>query len=259
MNSSPRTADLFGLATLPDAPENALRILELLPSIGAADCQESVVDLFWRVLRLIGAGSGVFVSAIKDDAARTSVRSLLACDPSWTVEYSRLDWPENDPWLRHAMSSQTPIHGAELKVRPDDQEFIHRAAAVGFTSTVVVPAPSCFGAARVGVLILGSHHAGFFDGDAYQMIKLVARELAMELHEWLLKAVRDDLLERSQLKPEEVQLLRYEAAGFTSKMIAAALNMKPRTVDSWFQRVITKLNAPDRRTAMRIARLYGLL
>ncbi|WP_394473258.1 helix-turn-helix transcriptional regulator [Roseateles sp. DC23W] len=250
---------MFGLATLPDAPANALRLLELLPRIGAADCQESVIDLFWQVLRMIGAGSGVFVSAIRDHATRTSVRSLTACDLNWTVEYSRLDWPEHDPWLRYAMDSQSPVLGDELKLRPDEQEFIRRAAAVGFSSSVVVPAPSCFGASRVGVLILGSPNPGFFAGDAFPMIKLVARELAMELHEWLLKAIRDDLLERSQIKPEEVELLRYEAAGHTSKMIAAALNTKPRTVDCWFQRVTTKLNAPDRRTAMRIARLYGLI
>ena len=81
----------------------------------------------------------------------------------------------------------------------------------------------------------------------------------MELHEWLLRAVREDLLVRSQLTPSELDLLRHEAAGHTSKMIAAEKAVRAPTVDCWFQRVNAKLNAPDRRTAMRIARLYGLI
>lgn len=259
VNSSPRTADLFSLATLPDAPENALRILTLLPSIGNADCEESAIDLLREVLHLIGAESGVFVSMIKDDALRTSVRTLAVCDPLWVIEYSRLDWPDADPWLRHALECQTPVRGCELKAIPEDLDFLQRAAGLGFASTIVVPAPSCLGAARTAVLVLGSRNPAFFDGSTYQMVRLVARELAMELHEWLLKSARADLLERSQLTEEEIELLRHEAAGHTSKMIAAALAMKPRTVDGWFQRVSAKLKAPDRRSAMRIARLYGLL
>jgi len=259
--------DPFARNTQPDtptdlvthAPVHALRILELLPGVATAHSEEFAVEMFSRVLRLIGADSGVFLSAIRDDAARTSIRSLLACDPRWATEYSRVDWHERDPWLRHALGSQAPVRGEELEVLQREQAFVQRSATLGFASTVVVPAPSCFGAARVGVLILGSNSAGFFGGDGYQLIRIVARALAMELHEWMLQAIRDDLLERSQITPDEIDLLRHEAAGHTSKMIAAALNIKPKTVDSRFQHLRAKLNAPDRRTAMRIARLYGLL
>jgi DNA-binding NarL/FixJ family response regulator len=37
------------------------------------------------------------------------------------------------------------------------------------------------------------------------------------------------------------------------------LNIEAKTVDCRFQRVSAKLEAPDRRTAVRIARLYGIL
>jgi len=259
MNSSPSTADLFSVNTLPDTPACALPILELLSSVATAHSAELAIEMFSRLRRLIGADSGVFLSTIKDDAARTSIRSLLACDPQWAIEYSRIDWHASDPWLRHALASQAPIRGEELAVLPREQAFVQRSAMLGFASTIVVPAHSCFGTARVGVLILGSNQAGFFGGVGYQLVRVVARALAMELHEWMLQAIRNDLLERSRITPDEIDLLRHEAAGHTSKMIAAALNMKARTVDCRFQRVNAKLNAPDRRTAMRIARLYGLL
>lgn len=208
---------------------------------------------------MIGADSGVFLSAIKDDASRTSIRSFLACDPRWAVEYSHVHWHDHDPWLRHALDSQTPIRGTELKPRPSEEAFMLRSATLGFASSVAVPAPTSFGAARFGVLILGSDIPGYFDRDSYPLVEIVTRALAMELHEWLLRAVRNDLLERSQLTPSEIDLLRHEAAGHTSKMIAAEANVRAPTVDCWFQRVNAKLNAPDRRTATRIARLYGLI
>lgn len=259
MTSSPLTAELVDQAALLTETALPLRVLELLPGIAAAESEQAVVDQFWLALRMLGADSGVFISAIKDDAARTSIRSLLACDPRWSIEYSRADWHDHDPWLRHAIDSQTPISGEELNVRPDEQDFIGRSTALGFASTIVAPAPSCFGGARFGVLVLGSESPNCFVGRDYQMVRIVARALAMELHEWLLRAVRDDLLERSQITPAEIDLLRHEAAGRTSKIIGFTLGVKPRIVDYRFQRLSAKLNVPDRRTAMRIARLYGLI
>ncbi|HEY1129955.1 MAG TPA: autoinducer binding domain-containing protein [Roseateles sp.] len=246
-------------AVLQDASTDAARILALLPGIRRAATPEQALELLCQVVRMIGAGSGVFLSAIKDDASRSSIRSLLACDPQWVVEYSRIDWHDGDPWLRHALENQTPINGSEISVRPSEEAFIQRSSALGFASSIIVPAPTSLGAARFGVLILGSSQPGHFDREDQGLIQIVARALAMEIHEWLLQAARENLLERSRLTPVEIDLLRHEAAGHTSKMIAAASNVKSQTVDCWFQRVNAKLNAPDRRTAMRVARLYGVI
>lgn len=258
MTSLPDTTDLLGQQTL-HTPAHTLQVLHLLPDIASAASEQAAVELFSRAVCTLGADAGVFISAIKEEAARMSIRSLLACDPRWAHQYSNAGWHEHDPWLRHALCSQTPIRGEELHVRLDEREFIERSTTLGFASTIVVPAPTCFGGARYGVLVLGSNHAQCFANADYDLLRIVARALAMELHEWLLRALRDDLLERSEITPEEIDLLRYEAAGHTSKMIAADLSIKPRAVDYRFQCVCAKLNTPDRRTAMRIARLYGLI
>ncbi len=81
----------------------------------------------------------------------------------------------------------------------------------------------------------------------------------MELHRWLLQAIRRELLAQSRITPQEIELLRHQEAGHTSKVIGAALSIEAKTVDCRFQRLSAKLDAPDRRTAARIARLYGLL
>jgi DNA-binding CsgD family transcriptional regulator len=259
MSSSRFTGDSIDPVDADDAQRAAAQIWELLPDFRAASSPEQALELLRRALQMIGAESGVFLSAIKDDASRTSIRSLLACDPRWTVEYSHAEWSDHDPWLRHAMESQTPVRSTELRLRPADEAFISKASSLGFASSLVVPAPTSFGAARFGVLIVGSSDPAHYDSSRNLLVEIVARSLAMELHEWLLRTVREDLLEISRLTPQEINLLRHEAAGHTSKMIAAEANVKPPTVDGWFQRINAKLNAPDRRTAMRIARLYGLI
>ncbi|CAM4014628.1 helix-turn-helix transcriptional regulator [Roseateles saccharophilus] len=259
MSSSPRTADLSDSTAQADTAEPVLRVVQYLPRIRQAGSAESAVAVFRHLLGMLGADGGIFLSVITDDAMRTSVRSLLACDPRWVIEYSRDGWHDRDPWLRYAMDCQTPVRSAELFVHPWEEEFAMKASTLGFASAVVVPAPTSFGAARVGVLVLGSNNAGHYDGEDYQLVQIVARALAMELHEWLLRTIRDDLLARSRITPDQIELLRYEAAGRSSKSIAAELGINPKAVDRRFQRVCEKLDAPDRRIAVRIARLYDLI
>jgi DNA-binding NarL/FixJ family response regulator len=90
-------------------------------------------------------------------------------------------------------------------------------------------------------------------------LRVLARALAMELHHWIAQSMREELLQGVRLTDADLQLLRHEAAGHSSKLIGAAMNLEAKTIDCRFQRLNAKLGAPDRRTAVRIARLYGLL
>jgi len=252
--------DLPSLAELTRSPEYSARVIDILPAIGDADTTETVVDLFQQAVNHLGADAGVFMSYLRDDATRATYRSLLACDPVWASEYAKRGWYDHDPWLRHATHETEPVRSSELKVTSADEEaFADVSAALGFASAVIAPAPTCAGQSRIGVLCLGSNRTGFFDDDGYPKVRVLARALAMELHRWLLQAIRKELLAKSRLTAADVELLRHEAAGHTSKVIGGALNIEAKTVDCRFQRVSAKLDAPDRRTAVRIARLYGLL
>jgi DNA-binding CsgD family transcriptional regulator len=260
MKHSAANGESHTLAALTRSPEYGARLIEILPAIGDAPTTEVAVDLFRQATTQLGADAGVFMSYLRDDATRASYRSLLACDPLWASEYARRRWHDHDPWLRHATHETEPARSNELELATADEEaFAQASAELGFASAVIAPAPTCAGQSRIGVLCLGSNHPGFFDDDGYGKVRVLARALAMELHRWLLQAIRKELLAKSRLTAADIELLRHEEAGHTSKVIGAALNIEAKTVDCRFQRISAKLDAPDRRTAMRIARLYGLL
>lgn len=260
MKHSAANGESHTLAELTRSQEYGARLIEILPAIGDAPTAEIAVDLFRQATTQLGADAGVFMSYLRDDATRASYRSLLACDPLWASEYARRNWHDNDPWLRHATYETEPVRSSELQLASADEEaFAQASASLGFASAVIAPAPTCAGQSRIGVLCLGSNRPGFFEEEDYGKVRVLARALSMELHRWMLQAIRKELLAKSRLTAADIELLRHEQAGHTSKVIGAALNIEAKTVDCRFQRISAKLDAPDRRTAMRIARLYGLL
>jgi hypothetical protein len=237
-----------------------VRVLRLLPLITDVRSPSEVLALFHDIVAGLGASSGVFLSCLRDDATRTSFRSMWACDPSWTAEYASHQWFEHDPWLRYASSNAEPIRSSDLACTSNQEvDFAHAAAQHGFTSALIAPAPSPVGLSRVGVLCLGSSDPNQFDGDSFPRVRVLARALSMELHHWVEQSMREELLQGVRLTEADLSLLRHEASGHSSKFIGAAMNLEAKTIDCRFQRLNAKLGAPDRRTAVRIARLYGLL
>lgn len=249
------------LRELAGNPAYSADLIAHFAAIGDATAAHEAMSRFTEAVTRTGADAGVFNSVVQDDATRASFRSLLACDPAWAADYAREQRHAVDPWLRHATSTTEPIRSRDLALKdPGEQEFVEAAARHGFRSYLLAPAPSCLGQSRVGVLCLGSHRADFFDDDAaYPVLRVLARAMAMELHRWLARSIRQELLLKSRLTAADLDLLRAEAAGQSSKVIAARLALEPKTVDCRFQRISAKLEAPNRRAAVRIARLYGLL
>lgn len=260
MQHSQTIVERSGYQTCGHLVMNDVRVLQLLPLIAEAGSTSEVLILFREAAEGLGADAGVFLSCLRDDATRTSLRSLWACDPSWAAEYASQPWFEHDPWLRYASCDAEPIRSSNLVCSsPNEIAFIRAAAEHGFASALIAPAPSSVGLSRIGVLCLGSADPERFGGDKYPKVRVLARALSMELHHSIAKSMREELLRGASLTEADLRLLRCEATGHSSKAIGAAMNLEPKTIDSRFQRVNAKLGAPDRRTAVRIARLYGLL
>lgn len=235
-------------------------VLRLLLQIGETGSTGEVIALLHEIVIALGADAGVFLSCLRDDATRSSLRSLWACDPAWAADYASHRWFECDPWLRRASQDTEPFRSSDLKnVSAEDQSFIASAAARGFVAVLIAPAPSMVGQSRVGALYLGSRSVSHFDGDRFNHVRVLARALAMELHNWVVKAMREELLHGANLTEADLNLLRHEAVGHSSKVIGSELHVEAKTIDCRFQRLNAKLGVPDRRTAVRIARLYGLL
>ena len=237
-----------------------VRVLQLLPLIADVSSSGKVLSLFHEVVAGLGADAGVFLSCLRDDATRTSFRSMWACDPAWAAEYASHQWFEYDPWLRYASSDAEPTCSSNLAYSSSEENaFVRAAAEHGFASALIAPAPSPVGLSRVGVLYLGSADSGNFDNVDRPQARVLARALAMELHHWIEKSMREELLQGVRLTEADLSLLRHEAAGHSSKVIGAAMNLEAKTIDCRFQRINAKLGSADRRSSVRIARLYGLL
>lgn len=248
------------LAEWVGAADYSARAMRVLQRISSADAPDELLAAFREATLTLGADAAVFTSYIRDDATLASYRTLLACDPAWAPEYARQDWHADDPWLRHALHDSEPIRSTELVLRSErERAFVEAAAGMGFASAVIVAAPSSQGPSRVGVLCLGSTTTGFFEDQGYETLRILARALAMELHACMRRSIRRELMVRSRLTPKDIELLRHEASGHSSKVIAAALNTEAKTIDCRFQRVSAKLESPNRRAAVRVARLYGLI
>ncbi|MCB4365452.1 autoinducer binding domain-containing protein [Hydrogenophaga taeniospiralis] len=253
-------AEDLSTSRLAQADRQDAHVLHLLPQIGEARSTGEVIALLHEIVIALGAEAGVFLSCLRDDATRSSMRSLWACDPAWAADYASHRWFECDPWLRRASEDAEPFRSSDLKIKTsEDQAFIESAAARGFASALIAPAPSLVGQSRVGVLYLGSQTVAILEGARFSHVRVLARALAMELHHWVMKAMREELLQGSNLTEADLNLLSHEAAGHSSKVIGSALNLEAKTIDCRFQRLNAKLGVPDRRTAVRIARLYGLL
>lgn len=260
MNHSAVNGSAPSLAALTRAADFGASLIDILPRIGDANSSETAVDLLRQAVSFFGADSGVFMSFLRDDATRASYRAILACDPVWASEYARNNWFAHDPWLRHAGHDTEPVRSSELILTSaDERAFAAASAELGFASALIAPAPTCAGLSRIGVLCIGSMRHGYFDDQGYAAARVMARALAMELHRWQLNTIRQELLVKSKLNAADIELLRHELAGHSSKVIGAAMNIEPKTIDCRFQRISAKLDAPDRRTAARIAGLYGLI
>jgi hypothetical protein len=259
MASSTTGADADGPTEPGDDGRLAAQVLALVERLRSTDAADEVLDLFEASVHLLGATSATFLSFIRDDALLASYRSVHVGHPTWPAEYARQEWFTEDPWLAYALHESEPVLARDIEPSsPRQQAFTAQAIRLGYASALIVPAPSPQGQARIGVLCLGHDDANAFEHGLGTRL-LLARSLAMEMHAWMRRSVRDELIRRSGVNAGDIELLRHELAGRGSKAIGSLTNLEGKTIDSRFQRVCAKLGVPNRRAAVRVALLYGLL
>lgn len=258
--SSTSPADLPRLVDLTTAEDFASGVHKLVRRVIDLTDIADAVDLLGQAGQRLGASSSCFISYVADGSTSAAYRMLLACDPQWGSEYLSNGWFEIDPWLAYAMQADEPIQASKLKPLTDaERAMIESAEAHGFRSVVIAPSPSASGGSRVGALYIASDVDGYFEGEGFSDIRPLAQALSMELHGWWLRTLRDEFSRKARISAADLALLRHEDLGHGSKIIAAELHTHATTIDCRFQRLNTKLGVSNRRAAVRIARLYGLI
>jgi DNA-binding NarL/FixJ family response regulator len=253
-------AEVPALATLVGDERYAARVSEIAERVATAADQAELHRLMRAGVAALGAERAAFVSFEKDRSELSSCRFMLDCPPEWCQRYLDRGGPGVDAWVRYAARESEPIVASALNIiEPEQQAVATIAVEAGFVSALLVPAHSGVHHPRVSLLCLGHSSSGYFESEGLARLRVCARALALELHDWWLAHFRRETLERSHLTDEELQLLERHCLGHTSKRIGAELNLSRAAVNSRFQRLLAKLGVANRRSAARLAEDCGLI
>lgn len=222
--------------------------------------QSTVLGLLRDGITALGVENAVYVSFVRDSVDVSACRFMLACDPAWCQQYLDAGYLAHDPWLAYAAHHSEPIRTSSLTVtQPEQRRATELIARNGFASAVLVPAHAGPGHSRISVLCLGSPTPGYFDGEGFGRLKIGARALASELHDWWRGRIRRELIVRAHITPSDLVLLRHERLGHSSKRIADELKVSASSINSRFQRMNTKLGVANRKLAAQLASECGLI
>ncbi len=257
---APMPNEIGTLAEIIAAPEYLDRIGSVAERIASASGQAAVQSLLAEGMAALGADSAVFVSYMRENLRVASCRFMLACDPAWCRQYLDAGLITGDPWLAYASHHSEPLVASNLMVsEPERLRAIELATRNGFASAVLVPVHSGSSHSRVSLLCLGSWQAGQYESIPFGRFKLGARVLAFELHEWWLARLRTELMARARITESDLELLRHQCLGHSSKRIAAELQVSRSSINSRFQRMNSRLGVANRRMAARLAAECGLI
>ncbi|UUX97309.1 helix-turn-helix transcriptional regulator [Aquabacterium sp. J223] len=209
---------------------------------------------------LCGADAAAFASFVKDDEAYVSYRFILACDPTWCLEYESNACYMHDPWWDYTRHHSEATLAKHIPVRTAQQnEVVALARRFGFASAILIPAQSPQGLTRLGALCLGSAKPEYLDEQTLTAVSVAVTGLVVRLHAWQIAKLRDELVTRTKLSQDDLALLAQQRQGRSSKEIASLMNMTSQGVDSRWQRLNAKLGVSSRTTAAQLAAEYGLI
>jgi DNA-binding CsgD family transcriptional regulator len=241
-------------------PDYSKKVMDIIDRIHRAPDVPGVLEMLRTSTLTMGARASMYAVAIPEDGSNLTLKVLLACDPLWGYAQHRACPLEIHPWFAYASEHFRPIAASRIAAEAVQQrEAVAIAHQHGFSSAFIVPTPTGGGLGGFGVLWLGSGLQGEFDHEDTHVVRVLARTLAMELHEWFANETRDWLLHSAGLQPGDLQLLALERRGLSTKAIAQATGLSAVSVHSRFQRINARLACSRRKDAARRAAEYGLI
>ena len=220
--------------------------------------EPTLVDSLRAATRALDCDVGYFMLT-STDGERTAQRVIVACDPTWALQYGERECFRADPWLRYACTNSAPIRAADVPcISAAEIATVQLAAGFGFGHAALIPAPAPEGQARVGLLTLGAAQ------DIGPLLatpcrRAMAREFAMGLHESWVQGPQHFLRDEITLSRLEARLLELELEGLVTKAIARQLGMTCDSIDSRFQRLNQRLGVNCRRQAALLCLDLGLI
>lgn len=237
----------------------ASRAAKLTEQCAQAREPAELTNLVQQAGLILGADHAFFTDFEHDGVVLRHCRYMVERDAAWSLEYFDGALAEHDPWLSYAMFNSRPVLAHEvLPSDPHEEAVVNLFRKGGFASAVLVPVPT-IDRFHGGLLCLGSEMVDYFDDEHLPRMVRAARMLALEVHEWWRSRTRDAMLRLVHLNAVDLELLRHEQMGHSTKKIANVLSMSEAAINSRFQRMIAQLGVRSRRGAVAWATEYGLL
>jgi len=241
-------------------PEYPVFALDAIMKVHLAEDAPHLLERLMSATAAIGVTASIYTVAIPETGTEPSSFSLFACHPGFAQQQCRLGPLLNHPWFRVARTRSAPSTDRQVQARQSsDTEAIELARRYGFTSCLIVPTSSSVDPERLEMLCLGSNRGDAFEGEDARMVRTLARALAAELHDWVSRHLSESLQEAAQLHETDIELLRLEWQGLSTKEISLKTGLSTATVDSRFQRLNSRLQCANRKASARRAAAYGLL
>jgi hypothetical protein len=211
-----------------------------------------------QIAEYFGLPSFVF-GAFFRTAGREDYRYLVGCVPAWCYLYNSSKWYAIDPFIDYALKNANPILASDILLSSAGQERMMAAAAEhGFRSGVVVPAHSV-STVRIGLLYLGTGEGLDRARDSLARNRSLMRAFALELLEWWDAKLREASLEDLELDELDLDLLAKAQQQATAEEAARELGVTLSRVNSRYERLARKLEAPNKRAAVDKALALGLI
>lgn len=243
-----------------ETPDRIQLALESIVRIQQATDPPQLLDRMMHATTLIGASASIYSISIPEDGTEPSTFSLFASHPVLAQDNSSRGALAHHPWLRCARSRSTPATQRQVETEsPADIEAIDLARQYGFRSCLIVPVRSTADPERVEMLCLGSIDDEAFEGEGARLVRMLARAMAAELHDWVGQHLKESLRLAASLRKPDIELLKFEFQGLGTKEIAQRTGMTLASVDSRFQRINARLACTNRKASARRAAAYGLL
>ena len=244
------------------AQPEAIRSLEdandRMSWIGGYETEAEVEAAARQIVSYFGMQSFVF-GAFFRTGERENYRYLVGCVPEWCYLYNGNKWYAIDPFIDYALKNANPVLASDIEVSSAGQErMMAMAAEHGFRAGIVVPAHSKF-TVRIGVLYLGTFGPPEQARESLVMHRTLMRAFALELLEWWDAKLRAASLEDLELDDLDIDLLGKVQEQATSAEAARELGVTISRVNSRYERLTRKLDAPNKRVAAEKAVELGLI
>ena len=244
------------------AQPEAIRSLEdandRMSWIGGYETEAEVEAAARQIVSYFGLQSFVF-GAFFRTGERENYRYLVGCVPEWCYLYNGNKWYAIDPFIDYALKNANPVLASDIELSSAGQERMMAAAVEhGFRAGIVVPAHSKF-TVRIGLLYLGTFGPPEQVRESLVTHRTLMRAFALELLEWWDAKLRAASLEDLELDDLDLDLLGKVQEQATSAEAARELGVTVSRVNSRYERLTRKLDAPNKRVAAEKAVELGLI